>query len=151
MNVSEFTKIIGIIRGAFPHIDRFNDNNVKDVWFECLEDLEYGKARIATLNTVKAAKEFPPTIAEIREEYEALDGEERRLNGQIRTYYDYCRGIYPGEIEDGYGWQEFLDKVHSAKPEKWEQAAKWIYDSMNKLVYSGDAVPDFIEIIKETK
>ena len=151
MNASEFAKIVGLIRGAFPHMDRFKDNDVKDVWYECLGDLEYGKARQATINSLKTAREFPPTIANIREAYEAIDGEEKRLNGIIKTYYEYCRGTYPGNVPDGYGWQEFLDKVHSAKHEKWEQAAKYIYDNMKKIVYNGETVPEFIEIIKETK
>lgn len=113
MNASEFTKIIGLIRGAFPHMDRFKDDDVKEVWFECLEDLEYGKARTATLNSIKKAKDFPPDIATIREEYFLLCEEERKEIGDIRRFYEQARSYYPNCGEVGYGWKEFWERANT--------------------------------------
>lgn len=111
MTASEFTKIIGLIKGAFPHIDRFKDDDVKDVWYECLEDLEYQRARKATINTIKVAKDFPPDIATIRNEYERLLNEEKKELGEIKRFYDQARKFYPGCGELGYGWKEFHDRA----------------------------------------
>ena len=113
MTAVEFTKIIGLIRGAFPHMDRFKDADVKDVWFECLEDLEYGKARTATLNSIKKAKDFPPDIATIREEYFLLCEEERKEIGDIRRFYEQARSYYPNCGEVGYGWKEFWERANT--------------------------------------
>ena len=107
MTASEFTKIIGLIRGAFPHIDRFKDDDVKDVWYECLSDLDFDIARLATINTIKSAKDFPPDIATIRYEYDKLIADEKKEQGAIKTNYDYARGSYPQSIEAGYAWEEW--------------------------------------------
>lgn len=150
MTIENTVSLIEMIAAAYPRFDVLKSEETITVWHECIEDLDYDKAKTATKNVIKVS-EYPPTIANIREAYETIDGEEKRLSGIIKTYYEYCRGTYPGNVPDGYGWQEFLDKVHSAKPEKWEQAAKYIYDNMKKIVYNGETVPEFIEIIKETK
>lgn len=107
MTINEFIKIIGLIRGAFPHMDRFKDDDVKDVWYECLSDLEFDVARTATLNTIKTAKDYPPDIATIREEYGKLIADEKKEQGAIKTNYDYARGSYPQSIEAGYAWEEW--------------------------------------------
>lgn len=99
MTAVEFTKIIGLIKGAFPRMDRFGDADVKDVWFECLEDLDYTIARTATLNTIKKAKDFPPDIATIREEYQRLYVEYRKADAAIATHYDQMRSTYGGDGE----------------------------------------------------
>lgn len=107
MKADEFIKIIGLIQGAYPHINRFQDDDVKDVWYECLNDLEYATARKATLNVIKVTKDFPPDIATIRSEYEELIAAEKREQGAIKTNYDYARGSYPQSIEAGYAWEEW--------------------------------------------
>lgn len=115
MTASEFTKIIGLIKGAFPHIDRFKDDDVKDVWYECLSDLEFDTARVATLNTIKSAKDFPPDIATIREEYANIISAEKKRIGAIRDQYRNAKAEYPGTIEDGYAWEEWLSRVQDER------------------------------------
>lgn len=121
-----------------------------EFWHEQIGDMEFEKAVEATKISIDNCK-FVPSAADIREAYNKIVEAEKKQMGNFRTYYQYCRDIYPKELPPDYGWQEFLDKVHSAKPEKWEQAAKYIYDNMKKIVYNGETVPEFIEIIKETK
>lgn len=111
MTAPEFMKIIGLIRGAFPHIDRFQDNDVKDVWYECLEDLEYGRARKATINSIKTTKDFPPDIATIRKEYYRLLDEENKELGEIKKFYGQARNFYPDCGDLGYGWKEFYERA----------------------------------------
>lgn len=96
MTINEFAKIIGLIRGAFPHMDRFKDDDVKDVWYECLSDLDFDIARMATLNTIKAAKDFPPDIATIREEYGKLIEEVNAKDRAVRDLYRNITRVYTG-------------------------------------------------------
>jgi hypothetical protein len=77
--------------------------------------------------------------------------EERSLTDTIKYNYGMCVQIFPREMEKGYGFKEFTDKVMTAKPEKRKWAASYIYERFSKVVYSGEEVPDFIEIIKGVK
>lgn len=144
MTASEFMKIIGLIRGAFPHIDRFQDNDVKDVWYECLQDLEFKTAREATLNVIKVSKDFPPDIAKIREEYDYLKEQEAVNNGQIKQYYQYACGSYPMDIPAGTGWEEWKKRAKD-----WRQAELFYKVIQQYLLELGesDAI-DFTECIK---
>jgi hypothetical protein len=96
MTINEFGKIISLIRGAFPHMDRFKDDDVKDVWYECLEDLRFDVARKATLNTIKRAKDFPPDIATIREEYDRILEECSTQDRAVRDAYRSITNVYTG-------------------------------------------------------
>lgn len=147
---NEFMKIIGLIRGAFPHMDRFKEADVKDVWFECLEDLEYNKARTATMNAIKKAKDFPPDIATIREAYNEIASAEKHELGEIKRYFEYARSFYPGSGEAGYGWKEFSERAKTK-----EDAVKLqtlIMDYVRFVETSGGTdVIDFAECCKTVR
>lgn len=143
MTASEFMKIIGLIRGAFPHIDRFQDNDVKDVWYECLQDLEFKTAREATLNVIKVSKDFPPDIAKIREEYDYLKEQEAVNDGQIKQYYQYACGSYPIDIPSGTGWDVWRERAKDGRQA--EIFYQCIKQYLNEL--EGDAM-DFVECLK---
>lgn len=115
MTASEFVKIIGLIGGAYPHIDRFKDDDVKDVWFECLEDLDYDRARKATINLIKSVPDFPPDIAKIREEYNYLREQDKSEQFKIKTYYDQACGSYPIDIPRGTGWDIWQERAKDGK------------------------------------
>lgn len=146
MTASEFTKIIGLIKGAFPHIDRFKDDDVKDVWYECLEDLDYDKARVATLNAIKSAKDFPPDIATIREEYSKIVESEKHELGEIKRFYEQARSYYPGSGKNGYGWEEWKARAKDKK------TAELFYQVVAQYVAltdkTGETPIDFRECIK---
>jgi hypothetical protein len=150
MTAVEFTKIIGLIRGAFPRMDRFGDADVKDVWFECMEDLEYDRARKATLNTIKVAKDFPPDIATIREEYARLLKIENEEEAEIRKYYDYARAYYPGSGEPGNGWKEFRERVKTVEEADRLQRRIIAYVSYMEQNTSENVMP-FVECIQTVK
>lgn len=159
MKKSETTQIISKLMMLYPNfklgINIMTGEEVTilefvNTWHDQIGDMDYDKA-------VKAAKisadkcKFMPTAADMREAYDAIVEAEKKQIGNFRTYYQYCRDVYPKVLPRNYGWEEFLEKVHTAKPERWVDAAKYIYDNMKKIVYSGETVPEFIEIIKETK
>lgn len=152
MNAQEFMKIIGLIRGAYPHIDRFQDNDVKDVWYECLQDLEYCRARTATLNVIKKAKDFPPDIATIREEYDSLAKAEKSQYYAIKSEFERCRNYYPcsGSIDNG--WPEFQERLKKAKTGMQVEAARYLANKVIGYVHececNGTDPIDFAECIK---
>jgi hypothetical protein len=150
MTIENTVSLIEMIAAAYPRFEVLKSEETITVWHECLEDLDYDKAKIATKNVIKVS-EYPPTIAEIRNNYEEIAKEEKKLRDTCNYNYKLCRGIYPKELEEGYGYNEFVAKVMTAKPEKRIEAAQYIYSHMNKVVYSGEEVPDFVEIIKGIK
>ena len=148
MTANEFTKVIALIRGAFPRMDRFNDADVKDVWYECLQDLEYNKARTATLNAIKQAKDFPPDIATIREQYKVLDAAEKHELGEIRRFYEQARSYYPGCGEVGYGWKEFVKRAKTRGDA--EKLQNLIIGYVQQAEKTGDVI-DFAECVKTVR
>lgn len=147
MTASEFTKIIGLIRGAYPHIDRFKDDDVKDVWYECLEDLEYQRARRAAINTIKTTKDFPPDIATIRKEYSRLLDEENKELGEIKKFYKQARDFYPNCGEFGYGWKEFYERAKTKEDAERLQNLIISYVTYIDRETKDDCI-DFVECIK---
>lgn len=146
MKAEEFIKIICLIQGAYPHIDRFRDDDVKDVWYECLNDLEYDTARKATLNVIKVTKDFPPDIATIRSEYDELIAAERRMQGAIKTNYDNARISYPQNIPIGYAWEEWRSR---AKDDKGAEIFRQVISQYVRECERADTdVMDFKECVK---
>lgn len=115
MKKSETTKIVAKLMTVYPSF-KFGVNvltgedstllEVVNIWHEMIGDMEYGKAETAVNACINKCK-FVPSIAEIREEYEKLIGEEEKQRGIIKTNYDYARGSYPQSIEAGYAWEEW--------------------------------------------
>lgn len=111
MKRDETKALLEILIRAYPRMKIVETKEDVDLWHECLEDLEYSMARKATINIVKTAKDFPPDIATIREEYGRLMAIEQREQGEIRRFYEQARSYYPGCGEYGYGWKEFSDRA----------------------------------------
>ena len=143
MTRDETKKILDIVMRAYPRMRVVETKEDVDLWFECLNDLDYAKAREATINLVKTAKDFPPDIATIREEYERLVGADLYEKGLIKTYYQYACGSYPIDIPYGTGWEEWQERAKSGKDA--EIFHQCIQQYLREL--DGDAM-DFVECLK---
>lgn len=150
MTIEQTVKIFNTLKAAYPRMEQFDNDEVREVWATAFADLDGEIAMKAVWECIKT-QEFMPSIAQVIKAYDEIVKEEKHQTGISRQFYEYCRGVYPKELPDNYGWQEFIDKVNTAKPEKREIAAQWIFDKMRERIYSGETVPDFIELIKETK
>ena len=150
MTVDQVMEMFNTLKAAYPRMEQFDDDNVKKVWLTAFEDLDGDIAMKAVWVCIRKY-EFMPSIAQVINAYDELVKEEKKLRDTCNYNYKLCRGIYPKELEEGYGYKEFVDKVMTAKPEKRIEAAQYIYSHMNKVVYSGEEVPDFVEIIKGIK
>lgn len=75
MDKKEFGSIMSTIKGAYG--DRFQDltEPMLSVWYRCLSDLDGNRLFMATCSYIKY-KQYPPTIADLREEYRNVRVEE---------------------------------------------------------------------------
>ena len=138
MTRDETKSILDILMRAYPRMKIVETKEDVDLWHECLEDLDYSKARKATIGIVKATKDFPPDIATIREEYKVVDAAERHGRAEINRFYEQARSYYPGSGEPGYGRAEFFEKAKNP-----EQAER-LYNAIVKYVNScTDTTMDF--------
>ena len=115
MTREETKQILDIIIRAYPRMKIVETKEDVDLWHECLSDLEYDLARKASINLVKEAKDFPPDIATIREEYANIIAAEKKRIGAIRDQYRNAKSYYPGTIEEGYAWDEWLSRAKDEK------------------------------------
>ena len=109
MNKTDLAEVINIIKNTYG--SRFQEftKSAADVWFECLKDLNRDMLVNATYNYVKK-NQYPPTIADLRHEYEALDDERRRKRVQLRDTYNSTLAIYPCAYDE----QPEVDKVYKS-------------------------------------
>lgn len=115
MTREETKQILDIIIRAYPRMKIVETKEDVDLWHECLSDLEYDLARKASINLVKETKDFPPDIATIREEYANIIAAEKKRIGAIRDQYRNAKSYYPGTIEEGYAWDEWLSRAKDEK------------------------------------
>lgn len=146
MTAEEFIAIIGLIQGAYPSFNRFRDDDVKDVWYECLNDLEYANARKAALNAIKTTKDFPPDIATIREEYGRLVEIENHELGEIKRFFQQTRAYYPGSGELWNGFDVWQKRAKNARDA--ETFYKVVTQYVNECDRKGQDCLDFVRCLE---
>ena len=146
MKREETKDLLSIIMRAYPRFKIVETKEDVDLWQECLEDLEYPRARKAAINIVKQTKDFPPDIATIREEYDRLLGIDKHELGEIRRFYEQARSFYPGCGEVGYGWIDFKERA------KTKEDAEKLQNMIIAYVNSAESdVIDFVECIRTVR
>lgn len=68
MTIDEFAKFADAIKTYFPRDNVLPTNKSMDLWFDMLKDLDYEIAH-ASLKKYVSLNRFPPTISDIREQY----------------------------------------------------------------------------------
>lgn len=148
MTRDEVKKILAKLTIMYPHFtvgEAVCGFKPTDVWFEMIGDMDYATADKAVIACTQKCK-YPPTVADIREEYDNIVAEEKRTVGDILRYYEMTRSYYPGSGDPGYGKAEFLERAKTP-----EQAAR-LYTEIVKYVNScTDWVMDFAECIRTIK
>lgn len=152
MTRDETKKILDIVMRAYPRMRIVETKEDVDLWYECLEDLDYPKARNATINIVKTAKDFPPDIATIREEYDSLAKAEKSQYYAIKSEFERCRNYYPGSGTIDNGWAEFQERLKEAKPDMQIEAARYLANKVIGYVHececNGNDPIDLAECIR---
>ena len=148
MTREETKRILDIIIRAYPRMKIVETKEDVDLWHECLNDLEYGTARQAAINLVKQTKDFPPDIAAVRSEYDSIISSEKKRIGAIRDQYRNAKSDYPGTIEEGYAWEEWLSRVQD------ERSSVILYGIIKQYIRQCEAdntinsIMDFKECVK---
>ena len=97
MTREEAKRYVGKIMSYYG--DKFSIDQVKfNIWFDGLQDLRTDVAEKAFMEYVKASK-CPPTIADIREQYDILWNAYKSMVRSIHDSFDVASGSYP-EITD---------------------------------------------------
>lgn len=119
--------------------------NVVDVWHSIIGDMEYVDADRAVASCINRCK-FVPSIAEIREEYDAISYERRKSMAEVKEYYNRSRNSYPTDVPYDYGWEEWKSRAADG------QTARTFYDVimqyLNECIRDGKDAIDFRECVK---
>ena len=145
MTREEVKQIVLMIVKAFPRFTIVQDKEGMDLWHECLSDIPYEDARACTIECIKT-KEFPPTIAEIRNAYGEKEDERKKIRSLIRQEYDAIRSYYPSCGEINNGWAEFQERCRDAESARKLRNA--LYGYVRGVEENGGDVELFAEKIK---
>lgn len=117
-----------------------------DVWHEMMEDMDFEKTMKALKACAKKCK-YPPTVADITEEYNVIVDEEKKIRGEIKNSYDNIKSYYPGSGGANYGWAEFQERAKT--PEDARALSQIIFQFVRQCENEKcDNTPDFAEVIK---
>lgn len=110
MNRDEFVDIMAAMVEMYPgRFEKLGDLAM-EMWFECLSDLDYEKTREAVKNHVKLNK-YPPTVADIREQYGLIVEECRSESMTLRDIFNDMCNYYPNGSSDKSAESVFMSKL----------------------------------------
>lgn len=116
MNKKEFVEIMGAMVEMYPgRFEKLGDLAI-EMWFECFSDLEYRIARQAIVNHAKSSK-FPPTVADIREQYELLISKAKQKALELERVFLEMQGFYPNGKEDKEALSVFVKHISNTNCE----------------------------------
>lgn len=144
MTRDEVKKIIAKLTILYPHFsvgETIGGFKPTDVWFEMIGDMDFAKADKAVRSCAQRCK-YPPTIADIREEYDAIVAAEKKYKAEINRFYEQSRSYYPGSGEYGNGRAEFFERATT--PEQAERLYNAIVRYVNGCT---DSTIDFVECV----
>lgn len=149
MTRDEVKKILAKLTIMYPHFavgEPVCGFKPTDVWFEMIGDMDYARADKAVVACTQKCK-YPPTVADIREEYDRISAEANKDEREIREYYERTRSYYPGSGDYNYGWEEWLTRVSEASDRV--SAARWLNNRITQYVNSCEKeTMDFAECVR---
>ena len=100
------------------------DQNGFSVWCECMSDLRFDVAKKAATEYVKKSQ-YPPTVADIRNEYKILWDDYTAMLRHINESFDMASGCYPDVTEEQrvVGKKTFIEIVNRYPREQKERVA----------------------------
>lgn len=116
-----------------------------DVWHEMMQDMDFEKTMKALRACTKKCK-YPPTVADITEEYNAIVDAEKAVLREIRQSYEHIKSYYPGSGGANYGWEEF--KARAKSPDEARALSQMIFSFVRQMENEKcDKTPDFEKVI----
>ena len=123
VELNEIIKVFQKVYGEKFKIDQSGFN----IWYECIGELRFDVSMKAANEYVKKSQ-YPPTIADIRNEYNALWEEHMALVRHINESFESAAGYYP-MIDEGQrdrGKKIFVDVIGKTDRENRERLAQRI-------------------------
>ena len=94
----ELNEIVKIFQKVYG--DKFKiDQDGFNVWCDCLSDLRHDVAIKAAHEYVRKSQ-FPPTVADLRNEYNALWDEYKAMLRHVTENFDSAAGVYPNITDE---------------------------------------------------
>ena len=111
MNKAELNNILDGLRSMygnekFPKLTEF----AMDMWYDAMKDLDFKQTKQAIANYIKVGK-FPPTIADIREQYGLIVEECRSESMTLRDIFNDMCNYYPNGASDKSAESVFMSKL----------------------------------------
>ena len=127
MNKQEFKEVMEGLKSLYG--DKIPDMNgfAREVWYECLSDMDFEKAKKAIINHIKSNK-FPPTVADIREQYILIDKTQKGTVMDMRKIFNEMKSYYPNGHNDYNAEPLFFDILSSVDNKKRYKYANGIKD-----------------------
>lgn len=95
VELNEIVKIFQKVYGEKFKIDQDGFN----VWCDCLSDLRHDVAIKAAHEYVRKSQ-FPPTVADLRNEYNALWDEYKAMLRHVTENFESAAGVYPNITDE---------------------------------------------------
>lgn len=144
----EWMQLAKKLKGVYQREEKFlPDVETVKQWFNYLDDLDFEIATKAVDKYIREEK-FAPTVADIRTTYEDIISSEKKRIGAIRDQYRNAKSEYPGTIEEGYAWEEWLSRVQD------ERSSVILYGIIKQYIRQCEAddtinsIMDFKECVK---
>lgn len=150
MTKEEWGKIVKKICDFYPRYDFMDKQDVFDAWYSLLEDLEYPATVRAVENYVKG-HQYPPTIADIRQEYQVLLDGYNALLKDVKNEFELANSYYPKPDDTAYDL--FLEKIKKNPQREWRSRARAFKNKTDEYVRQGEInrmeFPSFRDYINE--
>ena len=150
MTKEEFKPIAQRLRKIYTRDNFLADKETFDLWFEFLEDLET-RAVERVVNDYIKANPYPPTIADIRQEYQVLLDGYNALLKRVKDEFELAMSCYPEP--DATAYDLFLSKIKEHPQKEWIPRASSFKSRTIEYVRQGDInridFPGFKDYINE--
>ena len=166
MSIDEFTTIVKTLKTVYADPKYIPNEDAVMIWYRLLKDLEYKRCSTAVA-TIMQTHKYPPTVAEIREEY--AKHSEKRMDAMEAWGTYIVRAIRDSAYHSAERFAELPEVCKSAvgSPDtlkEWattedENAmsnaqARFLrsYDTASKRVYSEKQIsPALLQVIEQTQ
>lgn len=100
MTKDEFKEIAAVLATFYPEKKAyFTDKDVLEIWLRLLSGTDTRIIQSAVDNYMAKNRE-PPTIADLREEYNRIAIRQKEISRELRTIYDRTVGTYPNSLDN---------------------------------------------------
>lgn len=154
MTIEEFTPIVKKLRTVYTQANFIANKEAFDIWFEMLSDLQTSGVNKAVDNIIRD-REYPPTIADIRHEYDRMYEAYKTLVREVKKEFGLACQYYPSVDLDtkSEAFDVFFTKLKKHPQGEWIALTKKFNNSTTSFVRDCEvnhkAIPKFKDYVNE--